>query len=65
MAGILKVHKTAYLVGAILAFLYAFIYVLLSLETMSLLVGSLGLFVILAVIMFASRTINWHGNDKQ
>ena len=65
MAGILKVHKTAYLVGIILAFLYAFIYVLLSLETMSLLVGSLGLFVILAVIMFASRKINWHGNDKQ
>jgi inner membrane protein len=65
MAGILKVHKTAYLVGAILAFLYAFIYVLLSLETMSLLVGSIGLFVILAVIMFASRKINWQGNDKQ
>lgn len=65
MAGILKVHKTAYLVGVILAFLYAFIYVLLSLETMSLLVGSIGLFVILAVIMFASRKINWQGNDKQ
>lgn len=64
MAGILKVHKTACLVGVILALLYAFIYVLLSLETMSLLVGSIGLFVILAIIMFASLKMNWQGGDK-
>lgn len=64
MAGILKVHKTAYSVGIILAVLYAFIYVLLSLETMSLLIGSLGLFVILAVIMFASLKINWNGGNR-
>ena len=64
MAGILKVNKTAYLVGGILSLLYAFIYLLLTLETLSLLVGSVGLFVILALIMFASRKINWQGNDK-
>lgn len=61
LAGVLKERKTAIVIGLILTCLYAFIYVLLSLETMSLLVGSIGLFIILAVIMFASLKINWNG----
>ena len=64
LAGVLKERKTAVVIGLILACLYAFIYVLLSLETMSLLVGAIGLFVILAVIMFASLKINWQGGEK-
>ena len=64
LAGVLKERKTAIVIGLILACLYAFIYVLLSLETMSLLVGSIGLFIILAVIMFASLKINWQGGEK-
>ncbi|MBR4197164.1 MAG: cell envelope integrity protein CreD [Bacteroidales bacterium] len=64
LAGVLKERKTAIVIGLILTCLYAFIYVLLSLETMSLLVGSIGLFIILAVIMFASLKINWQGGEK-
>lgn len=64
LAGVLKERKTAIVIGLILTCLYAFIYVLLSLETMSLLVGSIGLFIILAVIMFATLKINWQGGEK-
>ena len=40
------------------AILYAFIYILLNLETGSLLVGSLALFVILSLIMYFTRKNN-------
>ena len=58
LAGILRVKKTAFIIGFLLVLLYAFIYVLLSLESFSLLVGSIGLFVILALLMYVSRDIN-------
>ena len=47
--------KTAVGCTAAVAILYAFIYVLLNLETGSLLVGSLALFVILTMIMYFTR----------
>lgn len=59
---ILKGFKFPLLVCASLASLYGFIYVIIQLENYALLVGSVGLFVILAVVMFASRRIDW-GND--
>ncbi|HAT64683.1 MAG TPA: cell envelope integrity protein CreD [Flavobacteriaceae bacterium] len=59
---ILKGFKFPILVGGSLASLYGFIYVIIQLENYALLVGSVGLFVILAVIMFASRKIDW-GNE--
>ena len=40
--------------------LYIYIYILLSMETFSLLAGSIGLFIILALIMVASQKINWY-----
>lgn len=42
-----------------LATLYTFIYVIIQLEDYALLVGSIGLFLILALIMFVSRKIDW------
>ncbi len=59
---ILKGFKFPLLVCASLASLYGFIYVIIQLENYALLVGSIGLFIILAIIMFASRKIDW-GND--
>lgn len=51
--------------SSILLFIYAFIFVILQLKDYSLLVGSLGLFVILAVIMYVSRKIDWYNlNEK-
>lgn len=60
LAGILKIRKTALMVGGLLLALYIFIYVLLQLETYALLFGSLGIFVILAVLMYVSLKVRWY-----
>lgn len=60
MIGILKIKKTAFTIGGLLACLYAYIFSLIQLETYALLVGSIGLFVILAIIMYFSQKINWY-----
>ncbi len=44
----------------LLSTLYGFIYILLRLEDTALLLGSIGLFIILAAVMYASRQINWY-----
>jgi inner membrane protein len=56
---ILKGWKFPLLVGGSLATLYTFIFVIIQLEDYALLVGSIGLFLILAVVMFVSRKIDW------
>ncbi|MBX2829545.1 MAG: cell envelope integrity protein CreD [Flavobacteriaceae bacterium] len=56
---ILNGFRFPLLICASLASLYGFIYVIIQLENYALLVGSIGLFAILAVIMFASRKIDW------
>ena len=43
-----------------LAGLYIFLYTTLQLEDIALLIGSIGLFLILSVIMYISRKINWY-----
>ncbi|MBT0608825.1 cell envelope integrity protein CreD [Aequorivita echinoideorum] len=57
---ILNGWKFPMLICASLASLYGFIYVIIQLENYALLVGSIGLFVILGIIMFASRKIDWN-----
>lgn len=52
--------KTAAYFTLLLSLLYGFIFILLRLEDTALLVGSIGLFIILAVVMYASRRINWY-----
>ncbi|MDP1726715.1 MAG: cell envelope integrity protein CreD [Bacteroidota bacterium] len=59
-AYILKNLKLTAIVGLIFITLYAFFYSLLQLEDYSLLFGSLGLLVILALIMYLTRNINWY-----
>jgi inner membrane protein len=51
---------TAGIFGGILSALYGFIFVLIRLEDTALLVGSIGLFIVLALVMYASRKINWY-----
>lgn len=57
LLGVLKVKKQALIIGAMLLFMYAYIFVLLSLESYALLAGSIGLFIILAIIMYYSLKI--------
>ena len=51
--------RRAGFIGALLAGLYAVLYVLISLEAYSLLIGSLLLFAALAGVMYATRRIDW------
>ncbi len=53
--------RLAGLVAGVLAAFYLYFYVLLSLEDLALLVGSVGLFVILAGVMYLSRRVDWYG----
>ena len=60
-AAVLKSWKRARVMGVLLAGLYALLFVLLSLEAWSLLIGSLLLFAALAGVMYATRNIDWSG----
>ncbi|MFV0564659.1 MAG: cell envelope integrity protein CreD [Flavobacteriaceae bacterium] len=57
---ILKTFKFPVFIGLSLTALYTFIYVIIQLENYALLVGSIGLFLILAIVMFVSRKIDWN-----
>jgi len=56
---ILKGLKFPLLICFSLGVLYSYIYIIIQLENYALLTGSIGLFVILAIIMFASKKIDW------
>ena len=57
---ILKDRKFPTFIGISLSVLYTFIYVIIQLEDYALLVGSIGLFLILAAVMYFSRKIEWN-----
>lgn len=59
---ILKNIKFPVFIGISLSALYTFIYVIIQLENYALLTGSIGLFLILASVMYVSRKIDWN-ND--
>jgi len=56
--------STALAVGGTLLTLYGFIYVIIQSEDQALLMGSLGLFIILAIVMYFSRKIKWDALGK-
>ncbi len=62
MLGIIKSRKIAITIAALLSVIYLFIYILLCLETFALLTGSIGLFIALAAIMYASLRIKPRDN---
>ncbi|WP_111706584.1 cell envelope integrity protein CreD [Lutibacter citreus] len=57
---ILKTFKFPLFIAISLTALYTFIYVIIQLENYALLVGSIGLFTILSIVMYASRKIDWN-----
>ena len=57
---VLKHIYLSIMVGCILAILYAYFYLLLQLENYALLLGSIGLFVVLSLVMFMTRKIDWY-----
>jgi inner membrane protein len=61
---VLASWRRAAFIGGLLIGLYAVLYILLSLEAFSLLIGSLLLFVALAGVMYATRRIDWGGKKQ-
>lgn len=62
---LLKNSKAALLFSGILSMFYGFIFVILQLQDMALLVGSVGLFVIIAALMYLSQKISWDSNKEE
>lgn len=64
-AAVLGGWRRAGFIGALLMGLYATLFVLLSLEALSLLIGSVLLFVALAGVMYATRNVEWGRVGRQ
>ena len=60
-AAVLRSWRRGGYIAALLAALYGVLYVLLSLEAYSLLIGSLLLFAALAGVMYLTRNLDWSG----
>ena len=63
-AAVLGSWKRAWLIGGLLVALYAVLYILLSLEAFSLLIGSLLLFAALAGVMYGTRRVDWNASRR-
>jgi inner membrane protein len=51
-------------VAGLLTGIYGFLYVTLQLQDYSLLAGSTGLFIALALVFLVTRKINWYARDQ-
>ena len=58
-ASVTKRIRPALIFGGVLAALFGFFYIVLSLETYSLLVGALALFLVLSVLMVLTQRVSW------
>lgn len=57
---VFKNNKLTLLQSLILVILYGFMYIIIQLEDYALIIGSIGLFVVLAIVMYISRKIDWY-----
>jgi inner membrane protein len=58
---ILNIRFMSELMAGILLVLYSFIFVIIQLQDFALLIGSIGVFIILSLVMYFSRKIDWTG----
>lgn len=63
LGSIMHSRKVGLLIGSVLTVCYTFIYILLQIESYALLVGSIGLFAVLAIAMVASRKVEWYNEN--
>ncbi len=57
---ILKSWRLSGLIGGMTGILYGFIFVVIQLQDFALLMGSVGIFIILGLVMYFSRKIDWY-----
>jgi inner membrane protein len=56
----LHVRSLVVLFSSVMSLFYVFIFVIIQAEDYSLLIGSVGLFIITGVVMYFSRNIKWY-----
>jgi inner membrane protein len=64
-AAVLHGKGRAGVFAGVLGLLYAYLYVLLQAEDYALLLGSVGLFLILALVMLITRRVDWYGSTAE
>jgi inner membrane protein len=62
---ILKNRNVTVMVGGILTILYAYLYILLQMEDYALLMGSIGLFLVLSIVMYLTRKVDWYAAEPE
>jgi len=62
---IFRSAKFSAMFGGLLTVLYLFIYIIIRLEDTALLIGSIGLFLIIAFLMYLSRKVKWYNEPKK
>lgn len=60
---VLKDRSRALLMLGVLGMLYAFLYLTLKAESYAMLAGSIGLWLILGLIMYLTRRVDWYGEE--
>jgi len=63
IAALLRSTKPAIMFGGILTVFYGFIYVIIQLQDLALIFGSVGLFIIISVTMYLSAKIDWNKKE--
>lgn len=63
-AKMLKSGGRTFIVAALLAGIYGFLYVALQLQDYALLLGTGGLFAVLAVVVWLTRNVDWYARDR-
>ena len=64
-AAVARRFLPAFVFALILASLFGFIYVLLGMETYSLLIGALALFVVVSALMVLTQMVRWPGRPRE
>lgn len=63
-ANVLSSGRRTIIIVGMLAAIYGFLYVALQLQDYSLLFGTAGLFVVMAVVFYITRNIDWYARDQ-
>ncbi|MBI5485553.1 MAG: inner membrane CreD family protein, partial [Deltaproteobacteria bacterium] len=53
-------NRRHFTIGSLMTCLYGFLYVTMQLEDYALLIGSIGMFMVLGVVMYLTRKIDWY-----
>lgn len=65
VAGIFRRRDLTLVTAGVLTLIYGFVYIILQLEDYALLIGTLGLLLILALVMWLSRKIDWYAAGSE